>query len=121
MPEVARQGYPTFFASTPVALKYTITVLTISALLVRDAFNFLLDLPSYHISTLWASPDWEAFIKNFNAATAIALWLLSRRPNEGAANVFLPSVGCLITWWFLQSVFLLDMPWFMHRVSMNGY
>ena len=24
----------------------------------------------------------------------MSLWLLSRRPNEGAANVFLPSVGC---------------------------
>jgi hypothetical protein len=56
--EVARQGllpYPTFFASTrpfgtplgPVALKYAITVLAISALPARDAFNFLLDLASY--------------------------------------------------------------------------
>lgn len=56
--EVARQGllpYPTFFASTrpfgtplgAVALKYVITVLAISALPARDAFNFLLDLTSY--------------------------------------------------------------------------
>lgn len=65
--EVARQGllpYPTFFASTrpfgtplgAVALKYVITVLAISALPARDAFNFLLDLSSYpktvHIYTL---------------------------------------------------------------------
>jgi amino acid transporter len=58
--EVARQGllpYPTFFASTrpfgtplgPVALKYAITVLAISAIPARDAFNFLLDLGSYPI------------------------------------------------------------------------
>jgi Amino acid permease len=56
--EVARQGllpYPTFFASTrpfgtplgPVALKYALTVLVISLLPARDAFNFLLDLASY--------------------------------------------------------------------------
>ena len=56
--EVARQGllpYPTFFASTrpfgtplgPVALKYVLTVLVISALPARDAFNFVLDLASY--------------------------------------------------------------------------
>jgi hypothetical protein len=56
--EVARQGllpYPTFFASTrpfgtplgPVALKYATTVLAVSALPARDAFNFLVDLASY--------------------------------------------------------------------------
>jgi amino acid transporter len=56
--EVARQGllpYATFFASTrpfgtplgPVALKYVLTVLVLSALPARDAFNFVLDLASY--------------------------------------------------------------------------
>jgi hypothetical protein len=50
------RNYPTGFASTrpfgtlgPVALKYALTVLAISAsaLPARDAFNFLLDLASY--------------------------------------------------------------------------
>lgn len=67
--EVARQGllpYPTFFASTrpfgtplgPVALRYAITVLVVSVLPARDAFNFLLDLASYPNLVHFYTPEY---------------------------------------------------------------
>jgi len=108
--EVARQGllpYPTFFASTrpfgtplgPVALKYALTVLVISVLPARDAFNFLLDLASYPYLI-------------FNVATAIGLWLLrSRRAREGLLKSPFQVSNAVIALWLFQSVFLLIMPW----------
>ena len=72
--EVARQGllpYPTFFASTrpfgtplgPVALKYALTVLLISLLPARDAFNFLLDLASYPHLVYICSPKYRRIMR----------------------------------------------------------
>ncbi|KAF8273274.1 amino acid/polyamine transporter I [Lactarius quietus] len=108
--EVARQGllpYPTFFASTrpfgtplgPVALKYVLTVLVISALPARDAFNFVLDLASY--------PNLV-----FDAATAIGLWRLrARRAREGLPKSLFQVWDVAIVLWLLKCLFLLVMPW----------
>ncbi|KAI9461594.1 amino acid permease-domain-containing protein [Lactarius psammicola] len=108
--EVARQGllpYATFFASTrpfgtplgPVALKYALTVLVISALPARDAFNFLLDLASYP----------NLF---FEAVTAIGLWRLrARRAREGLPKSPFQVWNTVVVLWLLKCVFLLVMPW----------
>ncbi|KAI0264380.1 amino acid/polyamine transporter I [Gloeopeniophorella convolvens] len=108
--EVARQGllpYPTFFASTrpfgtplgPVALKYALTVLVISALPARDAFNFLLDLASYpHLV--------------FDAAAAVGLWRLrARRARDGLPKSPFQVWNIAITLWLVKCIFLLVMPW----------
>ncbi|KAH9063884.1 amino acid transporter [Lactarius vividus] len=108
--EVARQGllpYATFFASTrpfgtplgPVALKYALTVLVISALPARDAFNFTVDLASYPSLV-------------FQAATAIGLWRLrARRAREGLLKSPFQVWNIVVVLWLLNCVFLLVMPW----------
>ncbi|KAH9043460.1 amino acid transporter [Lactarius hengduanensis] len=108
--EVARQGllpYATFFASTrpfgtplgPVALKYALTVLVISVLPARDAFNFTVDLASY-----------PAMV--FQAATAIGLWKLrTRRAKEGLPKSPFQVWNIVVVLWLLNCVFLLVMPW----------
>ncbi|KAN0132987.1 Amino acid permease domain containing protein [Lactarius tabidus] len=108
--EVARQGllpYATFFASTrpfgtplgPVVLKYVLTVLVLSALPARDAFNFVLDLASY--------PNLI-----FDAATAIGLWRLrARRAREGLPKSPFQVWDVAIVLWLLKCLFLLMMPW----------
>ncbi|KAI9439932.1 amino acid transporter [Lactarius indigo] len=114
--EVARQGllpYATFFASTrpfgtplgPVALKYALTVLVISALPARDAFNFTLDLASYpHLV--------------FDAATAIGLWRLrARRAREELPKSPFQVWNIVVVLWLLKCVFLLVMPWCVCRAS----
>ncbi|KAH9068445.1 amino acid transporter [Lactarius deliciosus] len=108
--EVARQGllpYATFFASIrpfgtplgPVALKYALTVLVISVLPARDAFNFTVDLASY-----------PALV--FQAATAIGLWRLrTRRARDGLPKSPLQVWNIAVVLWLLNCVFLLVMPW----------
>jgi amino acid transporter len=108
--EVARQGllpYATFFASTrpfgtplgPVALKYALTVLVISALPARDAYNFILDLASY--------PNLV-----FDAATAIGLWRLrALRAREGLPKSPFQVWNIVVFGWLLKCAFLLVMPW----------
>ncbi|KAH8994984.1 amino acid/polyamine transporter I [Lactarius akahatsu] len=108
--EVACQGllpYATFFASTrpfgtplgPVALKYALTVLVISVLPARDAFNFTVDLASY-----------PALV--FQAATAIGLWRLrTRRAREGLPKSPFQVWNIVVVLWLLNCVFLLVMPW----------
>ncbi|KAH9003017.1 amino acid transporter [Lactarius hatsudake] len=108
--EVARQGllpYATFFASTrpfgtplgPVALKYALTVLVISVLPARDAFNFTVDLASY-----------PALV--FQAATAIGLWRLrTRRARDGLPKSPLQVWNIAVVLWLFNCVFLLVMPW----------
>ncbi|KAI0303719.1 amino acid/polyamine transporter I [Multifurca ochricompacta] len=108
--EVARQGllpYPTFFASIrplgtplgPVALKYALTVLVISVLPARDAFNFLLDLASY-----------PGLV--FDAATAIGLWRLrARRAREGLLKSPFQVWNIAVVLWLLKCTLLLVLPW----------
>ncbi|KAH9987318.1 amino acid permease-domain-containing protein [Russula compacta] len=108
--EVARQGlfpYPIFFASTrpfgtplgPVALKYVLTVLVISILPARDAFNFLVDLASYPLLV-------------FHAATAIGLWQLrARRAGDGLSKSPFQVWNVVIVLWLFQCIFLFVMPW----------
>jgi amino acid transporter len=138
--EVARQGllpYATFFASTrpfgtplgPVALKYVLTVLVISALPARDAFNFVLDLASYpnlvrldlyvrNISKENQLIFAFFFFQVFDAATAIGLWRLrARRAREGLPKSPFQVWDVAIVLWLLKCLFLLVMPWCVCHVS----